>query len=141
MIVLDTNVLSALMQREPPAEVVGWLDEQPADSIWITAITVFEIRFGIERLPAGRRRRRLEEAFDAALTEDFGGRVLGFDQSAAIEAGRMAARQRRGGRPVEIRDVEIAGIVAARRCALATRSQRHFEGLGLSLIDPWDPVS
>jgi len=113
VIVLDTNVLSALMQREPPAEVVGWLDEQPADSIWITAITVFEIRFG----------------------------VLGFDQSAAIEAGRMAARQRRGGRPVEIRDVEIAGIVAARRCALATRSQRHFEGLGLSLIDPWDPVS
>lgn len=63
MIVLDTDVLSALMRREHDPAVVAWLDEQPAESIWITAITVFEVRFGLEQLAAGRRRQQLEAAF------------------------------------------------------------------------------
>lgn len=137
MIVLDTNVLSALMQSEPDTGVVAWLDRLPAESIWITAITVFEVRFGLDLLADGRKRRRLEAAFAAALAEDLEARILPFDHTSAEAAGRIAAKQRSLGRPVEIRDVEIAGIVAARKAALATRNTRHFEQLGIPLIDPW----
>lgn len=137
MILLDTNVLSALMQRQPEMEVVRWLDAQPPESVWTTSITVFEVRFGLELLATGRRRRRLEEAFARALAEDFENRVVDFDRTAAQEAGRIAAERRQAGRPVEIRDVQIAGITAARRATLATRNLRHFEGIGLDLVDPW----
>jgi toxin FitB len=137
MIVLDTNVLSALMRQEPDAGVVAWLDRLPPESIWTTAITVFEIRFGLQILESGRRRQSLERAFAAALAEDFDGRVLPFDEPAAEAAGRIAAERRRAGRTIEIRDVQIAGITAARKASLATRNTRHFEDLGLSLIDPW----
>jgi predicted nucleic acid-binding protein len=137
VILLDTNVLSALMRHEADPLVVAWLDRQPPQSIWTTAITVFEIRFGLEILAHGRRRRQLEEAFARALEEDFEGRVLPFDQPAALIAGAIAAEQRRQGRPVEIRDVQIAGIAAARKAALATRNIRHFEGIGITLVDPW----
>ncbi|MBX6369619.1 MAG: PIN domain-containing protein [Rhodospirillales bacterium] len=137
MILLDTNVLSALMRREADPAVVAWLDAQPPESIWITAITVFEIRFGLAILARGRKRKALEEAFASALEEDFDGRVLAFDQAAADAAAAIAARQRQAGRPVEIRDVQIAGIAAARRATLATRNIRHFEGTGITLIDPW----
>lgn len=137
MILLDTNVLSALMRREADPGVVAWLDAQPPESIWTTAVTVFEIRFGLEILADGRRRKALEEAFARALEEDFDGRVLPFDQMAAEAAAIIAARQREAGRPIEIRDVQIAGITAARKATLATRNTRHFEGTGITLIDPW----
>ncbi|HEX7708132.1 MAG TPA: type II toxin-antitoxin system VapC family toxin [Thermoanaerobaculia bacterium] len=137
MIILDTNVLSALMRQEPAPDVVAWLDRLPPESIWTTAVTVFEIRFGLQILESGRRRQSLERAFAAALAEDFDGRVLPFDQPAAEAAGRIAAERRRVGRTIEIRDVQIAGITIARKASLATRNTRHFEDLGLSLIDPW----
>lgn len=137
MILLDTNVVSALMQRDPDPLVIAWLDGQPAESVWTTSITVFEVRLGLEILVTGRRRAFLEEAFAKALEEDFEGRVMPFDQVAADAAGRIAAERRRAGRTVEFRDVQIAGIVAARKATLATRNVRHFEGLGLSLVDPW----
>lgn len=137
MILLDTNVLSALMQGDPDPAVLAWLDGLPAESVWTTSVTVFEVRFGLELLAAGRRRRRLEEAFAKALEDDFEGRVLPFDQSAANSAAVIAAKQRRAGRPVEVRDVQIAGIAAARKATLATRNVRHFEGLGVPMVDPW----
>ena len=137
MILLDTNVLSALMRHEPEQTVIRWLDALPPESVWTTSITVFEVRLGLEILARGRRRRRLEEAFSKALEEDFENRVVVFDRPAAEAAGRIAAERRRAGRPVEIRDVQIAGIATARKAKLATRNLRHFEGLGLDLIDPW----
>jgi len=137
VILLDTNVISALMRRDVEPIVVAWIDSQPPESIWTTAITVFEIRFELETLAAGRRRRSLEDAFTQALEQDFERRVLAFDQAAAEAAAGIAARQRRAGRPVEIRDVEIAGIAAARKATLATRNIRHFADLGISLVDPW----
>lgn len=137
MIVLDTNVLSAVMRREPDAAVIAWLDRQPAESLWITTITVFEIRFGLELLDQGRRRRHLEEAFARALADDFDGRILPFDQAAAQEAGTLAARRRQSGQPVEFRDTQIAGIVTARRATLATRNIRHFQDLSITIVDPW----
>ena len=137
MIVLDTNVLSALMQAQPDQQIVAWLDEQPPESVWTTAITVFEIRFGLELLPASRRKRRLEKAFAQALSEDFEDRILSFDAEAAIEAAMRAATRRAAGKPVDFRDIEIAGIVAARRATLATGNVRHFEGLDIQLVNPW----
>lgn len=137
MIVLDTNVLSALMRREPEPAVVEWLDLQPAESVWTTAVTVFEIRFGLELIARGRRRRQLEDAFRRALDEDFQGRILAFDDEAADEAASRAAERRAAGKSVDFRDVEIAGIVAARRATLATRNVRHFQDLRIELVDPW----
>jgi toxin FitB len=137
VILLDTNVVSALMQREPDGSVVAWLDRQPEDAVWTTTVTVFEVRFGIALLEDGGRRERLEAAFDAALTIDLGGRVLPFDPPAASAAASLAAERRVSGRPVDVRDTFIAGIARARRAAIATRNTRHFEGCGLTLIDPW----
>lgn len=137
MILLDTNVLSALMLREPDPTVVDWLDGQPAESIWTTSITVFEIRTGLELLEPGRRRARLERAFDELLSDELGGRVQSFDRTAAIAAGTIAATRQRAGLSMEVRDVEIAGIAVARRAALATRNIRHFSDLGVDLVDPW----
>lgn len=136
MILLDTNVLSALMQNEPDQAVVAWLDEQPSESIWTTSITVFEVRMGLELLAEGRRRRRLEQEFDRLLDDDLDGRVQLFDYAAANAAGTIAAEQQRAGRTVEIRDVQIAGIASARKATLATRNIRHFEGLGIHLVNP-----
>jgi len=137
VIVLDTNVVSALMRHEVDPIVVAWLDGLPPESVWTTSITVFEVRLGLEILETGRRRRQLEEAFAKALEEDFEGRVLSFDQSAAQAAGRIAAERRRAGRTIEIRDIQIAGIVNVRKATLATRNTRHFEECGLVLVDPW----
>jgi toxin FitB len=137
MILLDTNVLSALMRNTPDPAVVDWLDNEPAVSIWTTSITVFEIRTGINLLEHGRRRSQLERTFTRVLTDDLNGRVEVFDQAAAHAAGTIAADRQRGGRTVEIRDVQIAGITASRRAALATRNTSHFEATGIDLVNPW----
>lgn len=137
MIVLDTNVVSVLMRSEPDPTVLAWLDGLPPESVWTTSVTVFEVRLGLEILAEGRRRRLLEEAFAKTLEADFESRILPFDEKAAQAAGRIAAERRRAGRPVEIRDIQIAGIVNARKGTLATRNTRHFEGCGLMLVNPW----
>jgi len=137
VILLDTNVVSGLMRRDPDAALVTWLDGQPAESIWTTSITVFEIRAGLELLDPGRRRRGLEEAFDQLLAEELERRVQSFDQAAALAAGSIAANRQRDGRSLEMRDVQIAGIVTARKATLATGNVRHFEVLGVDLVDPW----
>lgn len=139
MILLDTNVLSALMQREADPAVVVWLDGLPSESVWTTSITVFEVRFGLQLLATGRRRQQLEEAFAKALEEELEGRVLSFDQKSAEAAAVIAAKRRSKGRTIEIRDAEIAGIATARRATLATRNTRHFEDLRLTLVNPWSP--
>jgi toxin FitB len=137
MIILDTNVLSALMRTAPDAAVVDWLDRQPAQSVWITSITLFETRFGLALMPAGRRRQALETAFDDLLKEDLENRVLDFDSAAASAAAALAVARQRSGRPVDMRDTQIAGIVLARRGTLATRNASHFADLKISIVDPW----
>lgn len=137
MTILDTNVLSALMRRNPEAAVVEWLDRQPSDSVWLSSITVFETRFGLALLPAGRRRRGLEQAFESVLTEDLGNRVLDFDSGAAAAAAQLAAERQKAGPAVDLRDTLIAGIALTRRATIATRNTRHFEGLDVPVINPW----
>jgi toxin FitB len=130
---------SALMRRRPDPAIVAWLDARAPESIWTTAVTVFEIRFGIELLPPGRRRGSLEAAFDAMLRDDLGGRIAAFDDVAAREAAALAARRQRGNRVVDLRDTQIAGIALARRADIATGNVRHFDGLDVSVVNPWEP--
>jgi toxin FitB len=137
MILLDTNVLSALMHQEPDAKVVAWLDRQPAESIWISSVTVFEARCGLALLNPGRRKTLLHERFDQLLQDDLRHRVLPVDADAAAQAAGLAAERKARGRPVDMRDTFIAGVALARRAALATRNTRHFEDLRVAVVDPW----
>jgi predicted nucleic acid-binding protein len=137
VIILDTNVLGALMRSVPDATVVTWLDRQPAESVWITSITLFETRFGLALLPSGRRRQALESAFDHLLKDDLENRVLDFDSAAATAAASLAAARQKSGRSIDMRDTQIAGITLARRATLATRNVRHFADLKISIVDPW----
>lgn len=137
MIILDTNVLSALMRNEPEDQVVRWLDRQPAESVWTTSITVFEARFGIALLPQGGRRKALEQSFVRLLQEDLENRILDFDGAAAGEAATLAAAGQKAGRSVDFRDTQIAGIALSRHASIATRNVRHFQGLKISVVDPW----
>lgn len=137
MILLDTNVVSAVMQNRPDPGVVGWLDQQPPDQIWLPSVAVFELRYGLEILPAGDRRRQLEEGLEVLLVELVQGRIALLDASAAREAARLAARSKTLGTPVDLRDTLIAGIALAHHASLATRNLRHFQDLGLATINPF----
>jgi len=114
--------------------VIAWLDRQPAESVRITSITLFEARLGLALLPTDRRRQTLEAAFTRMLLEI---RVLDFDSAAATEAASIAAERRKTGRPVDMRDTRIAGIALARRATLATRNVRHFGDLKVPIVNPW----
>lgn len=136
MIVLDTNILSAIMRQEPDAKVVAWLDQQSRTSIWTTSITVLEIRFGLQIMATGKRRSSLLQSFESLL-DKMGHRIAPFDNDAATEASNLMASRQLTGRPVELRDTMIAGIVLARHATLATRNLLHFEDLSPSVVNPW----
>jgi predicted nucleic acid-binding protein len=137
MIVLDTNVLSVLMHPKRPEPVTQWFKNQPAESLWITSITIFEASFGIEQVDDAVRRNALRTAFEAALSNVVRGRILSFDTAAAYEAATLVAERRRRSRTVELRDTQIAGIVRAHKATLATRNTRDFVDAGVPLVDPW----
>ena len=140
MIMLDTNVLSALMQQRPDPQVVAWLDDQAADAIWLSSITLFEARYGLALLAPGQRKNTLQERFDQLLQDDLQNRVLLFDASAATHAAQLAADRKARGGPVDMRDTFIAGIALARRATLATRNTRHFDDLSVPVVNPWEQV-
>ena len=137
MIVLDTNVLSELMRPSADLAVVEWLDRQPRTSIWTTSITVLEIRYGLQILATGRKRSALMAAFERLVAEKMDGRIASFDSAAADEAGDLMAIRHKKGRPGDLRDTMIAGIVLARRATLATRNTAHFEDLSVPIVNPW----
>jgi len=137
MIILDTNVLSALMRRIPDNHVIAWLDKQPRTSIWTTSVTILEIRFGLQTMPVGKRRAALMRAFETVLADKIGRRIAPFDTAAAQQAGDLMAVRYKQGRPGEMRDTMIAGIVLACHATLATRNTSHFEDLSLPVINPW----
>jgi len=91
MIILDTNVFSALMGRVPDEHVIGWLDRQPRSSIWTTSVTILEVRFGLQTMPLGKRRARLVRVFETILADKISQRVAPFDTAAARQAGDLMA--------------------------------------------------
>jgi toxin FitB len=140
MIIVDSNVISALMLAVPDAAVVSWFDRQPRTSVWTTAVTIFEIRSGLAGMPIGRRRSSLQSLFDRLIEEKLERRVLPFDHAAAEEAASLTAERQRTGRVGDLRDTLIASIALAHRATLATRNVRHFAGLSVPVVNPWqDP--
>lgn len=137
MIILDTNVVSEVMRAEPNEAVVRWFDRQPASSVWVTTITIYEIEFGLRLLPKGKRRTSLEKNFREMIAEDLGGRVLVFDMEAAVAAGALAAELKSRGKNVDHRDLMIAGVARARNATVATRNVSDFEG-ACQVFNPWE---
>lgn len=136
MIILDTNVLSALMLPSPHTQVIAWLDRQPQISIWTSSVTVLEIRSGLQIMPTGKRKAFLMRAFEEVL-DKIERRVASFDELAATQAAEWIALRQRKGRPGELRDCMIAGIALARGATLATRNISHFEDLAVPVVNPW----
>jgi len=138
VIVIDTNVVSELMRPSPAAQVREWISAQAPDGLCTTAITVAEIRYGLERMPDGRRKQNLL----AAATEIFGAFgdfIHPFDADAAIWYATIVANRDRLGLPIEGFDAQIAAICRARGAALATRNTKDFQKTGIDVIDPWQP--
>jgi predicted nucleic acid-binding protein len=137
MIILDTNVLSALMHQTADKHVVAWLDKQPRTSIWTTSVTVLEIQFGLQILPTGKRRFRLIKAFETVLVDELGRRVAPFDTVAAQHAGDLMASRHKKGTLRGIAGHDDRGIVLACHATLATRNTPHFEDLSVPVVNPW----
>lgn len=138
MIILDTNVISELMNPRASPRVVGWLDAQSKSEIFTTAISLFEIRSGLIAMEGGRRKAGLTAAFDTLTETILRDRVISFDSRAAELAAQLSVLQFRSGQNVELNDRYIAGIVLARNALLATRNVRHFTEIGDRLVNPWE---
>ena len=137
MILLDTNILSELMRPAPEKGVEKWLTDQPDASVFISAITEAELRYGVALLPTGKRRSTLAAVIEDMLGEDFTGRILPFDSAAAVAFAEIAANRRQAGRPIAQADAQIAAIARSRGAALETRNVPDFEGCGIELVNPW----
>ena len=137
MILLDTNILSELMRAVPEVAVEQWLAGQPAASVFISAITEAELRYGLALMAPGKRRSALAVEIENMLGEDFSGRILPFDSPAAVAFAEIAAERRQAGRPISQADAQIAAIARSRGAALATRNVPDFEGCGVEIINPW----
>jgi predicted nucleic acid-binding protein len=135
-VILDTNVISELMRASPDTRVESWVRAVPPALVYTTSVTVAEVRFGIARLPVGRRRARLSEAADDVFGA-FADHVLSFDASAASEYADVVVEREEAGTPIGGFDAQIAAICRVRGAVLATRNIGDFGGLDLTLVDPW----
>lgn len=137
MLVVDTNVISEIMQLQPSPRVLEWWAQQPPAELFTSAVTVAEILYGIQLLPKGKRRERLLAEAEAMFAQDFAERILSFDESAAREFAEIAAGRRALGRPIAEFDAQIAAIASAHQATLATRNCADFDGCGVRLVNPW----
>jgi len=136
VIIIDTNVLSELMQSESHRAVRHWARHVNASERFTTSVTVAEVRYGIERLPEGRRKEALRTRADGVFAA-FGHQILSFDADAATYYPAVVIARDTAGRPIETFDAQIAAVCRAHGAALATRNVEDFEGLDLELVDPW----
>jgi len=137
MIILDTNVVAEMMKASPAPTVVSWLNDQDAAALFLTTITIAEIGYGLEILPRGRRRLRLEQGFERVVAEAFTGRILAFDEEASRHYGVVMGRRKEIGRPLGILDGQIASIARAAGYTVATGNVRHFVDCGVEVINPF----
>jgi len=140
MIVLDTNVVSEAMKPKPHPAVRAWLNEQAAETLYLTSVTLAEVLFGIAMLPSGKRKNMLSRALDG-LMELFGNRVLSFDTEAARQYAGLAVTARAAGKGFPTPDGYIAAVASASGFVVATRDAGPFEAAGLSVINPWKAQS
>ena len=134
---LDTNVVSEPMKARPNAGVLAWLREVNEDSVFLSVVTLTELRYGVERLAKGRRRDRLEAWLRNELVARFVGRVVSVDVEIADECGRLVARSEALGHPIEARDAFIAATANVHGFTLVTRNASDFEATVKSILTPW----
>ena len=137
MILVDTNVVSEPLRENPEPRVANWLDAQALETLYLSAITVAELRFGVHALPKGRRRGRLHDHLEQQVLPLFAGRVLVFDLPASQAYAELMAKARSAGRAISVSDGYIAATAAANAMIVATRDTAPFESAGLKTIDPW----
>lgn len=137
MIILDTNVFSEIFKPSPAGAVMQWLDDQDRLNLFLTTVTQAEVLYGIEMLPAGKRRARLSAAIGEVFTNDFYGRILSFDEEAALAYAKIAAGRALSGRPISQSDAMVSAIARARGAAIATRNTTDFEHCGVRVVNPW----
>lgn len=137
MILLDTNVVSEPLRPAPDPRVIAWIDAQPLDTLFLSAITVAELRAGVAMLPAGKRRTALQQGLEKQLLPLFAGRVVPFDLACSPAYAELMAKARASGRAIAAADGYIAAIAAANGFAVATRDTQPFEAADVAVINPW----
>jgi len=137
MILLDTNVVSEPLLPRPDRKVLGWLDAQVAETLYLSTVSLAELLFGVENLPAGKRRKALAFSLQEKIMALFGERIVPFDLAAAKAYAKIVVRARRQGHPISVADAQIAAIAAARRFSVATRDEAPFNAAGVPVINPW----
>ncbi|MGV9799600.1 PIN domain-containing protein [Mycobacterium sp. NPDC003449] len=137
MILVDTNVISEPLRKVPDARVVEWIDAQPLEILYLSAITVAELRFGAASLPAGKRRDRLRHSLETQVLPLFAGRILAFDLPASQSYADLMSKARAAGLAVGVADGYIAATAAANGMTVASRDAAAFEATGVAVIDPW----
>ena len=138
MILLDTNILSEPMMPQPNQAVESWLDAQPWETLYTCTPVLAELRYGVERLAAGRRKTFLSEVVDRIENEVYRGRILSLDPVAAGHYGRLMVKREKQGRRLKQMDGLIAAIALTHGAIVATRNARDFTGLGFEVINPFD---
>ena len=136
MILLDTNVVSEAMKPLPHSQVLGWLNMQAAETLFVSSITFAELLFGVAAMPQGQRKLRLEETVDG-LADMYKGRILGFDLDTAKTYAQLAALAKSKGHGFPTSDGYIAAIAASKRMIVGTRDTAPFAAVGLEVINPW----
>lgn len=137
MILVDTNVISEPLRREPSAAVIEWLDAQNVETLFLAAISLAEMRFGVAALPEGRRRDWLHQSIEQRVVPLFRGRILPFDDAPSKAYASLCAKARATGNAMASADGFIAATAAANGLIVATRDVAPFEAAGLRVIDPW----
>ena len=137
MILLDTNVMSEPLRHAPEPRVIAWIDAQAMETLFLSAITVAELRAGVALLPAGKRRASLQENLEKRVLPLFAGRVLPFDLACTQACAALLAKARGAGLAVATAEGYIAAIAAANGFAVATRNTSPFEAAGVTVINPW----
>lgn len=138
MILLDTNVISEPLRKAPEVRVVEWIDAQALETLYLSAITVAELRFGVAALPAGKRRNTLRDSLETRVLPLFAGRVLAFDLPASQAYADLMARARAAGAAIGAADGYIAATAAANGMRVATRDTAPFQAAGVSVVNPWE---
>lgn len=137
MILVDTNVVSEPLRARGEPRVIAWLDRQPAETLFISSISVSEILFGVAALAGGKRRDRPAEAFESVILRLFAGRILSFDVEAARAYASLMSTARARGLSIPIVDGQIAAIAKANGFSVATRDEAPFRAAGLNVLNPW----
>jgi toxin FitB len=137
MILIDTNVVSEVMKPHPSAAVTGWLNARDSNTLYLSAVTIGEIEYGLRILPDGKKREQLRERFTRFVALAFAQRILAFDETAARTYGDLMGLRKELGRPMSVPDGQIAAIARSKGYAVATRNTRDFEECGIELVDPF----